>query len=57
MVYFRPKIEDLSFEAILMTPIWKFTGTYVLDVKAGPVEINGAGPIRGEFCKMLPINF
>lgn len=34
-----------------MAPLWKFTGSYVLDVKAGPVEINGQGPIRGEFCK------
>uniref|UniRef100_A0A336M337 CSON008823 protein n=1 Tax=Culicoides sonorensis TaxID=179676 RepID=A0A336M337_CULSO len=29
----KPKIEDLSFEAILMTPIWKFTGEYVLDIR------------------------
>lgn len=53
MIDYRPKIEDLSFEAILMAPLWKFTGSYVLDVKAGPVEINGNGPIRGEFCKVF----
>lgn len=48
---FRPKLEDLSVEAIIHSPVWTFAGKYVLDVKAGPIEITGKGDIQGEFSK------
>jgi len=45
----KPKLEDLSVESIIHSPLWKFVGKYVLSVKSGPIEINGKGDIRGEF--------
>lgn len=51
----KANVKNLTFEYSLLLPKLNFTGQYYLQMKILLFDVNGQGPVRGAFSKLIII--